>query len=345
MRKNLKFCYILFSLCFLSALHPFVQTYGAEACAAIARLNCTEAEKNSTDLCLRAQCADGGNTTSTTIPATEIACPTYTQPVCRTDQEAVTVTVPQEFQRTGCATTMPVCKNLPQTSSTIPSRQCGENQKFNNTSGQCENTNVACPAFMRLCTVGETPDQLCSCSPTEASVRGPLPCVAALSCPDNRLLNCDATRQTAVRNCFVQVSPTVVTTTTTVTPTVNTDPAKLCQVEYSERLSAYNAQIPDDNVLAYATMMGAGATGTTISGQTRNQMLLNMIRDPNSQSRFYIPNFDFNSAAEWYADWIKRCEIYFPTIPNIQTNPNNNHQGGTDNSGDGAGGGQGGSAL
>ncbi len=233
----------------------------------------------------------------------EITCPTYVQPTCRTDQEVVSVDVPQQFQRAGCPVTMPVCKNLPQTASTTPSRQCGAKQQFNNSSGRCENTDAACPLFMRLCTVGEAPDQLCSCSPTEASVRGPLPCVAGLSCPDNRLLNCDATRQTAKRTCFVQVTPTTVTTPTT--PTTETDPAKLCQVEYSQRLATYNSQIPDGIWLPYGNMDG---------GQSRLQTLVKMLQDPVSYTRAYIPGFDIRAASEWYGDWVKRCAIYFPGV-------------------------------
>jgi hypothetical protein len=127
------------------------------------------------------------------------------------------------------------------------------------------------------------------------------------------LLNCDATRQTAKRTCFVQITPSPTTVTTPTTPTAETDAAKLCQVEYSQRLATYNSQIPDGIWLPYGNM-GAGAVATVYGGQSRLQTLVKMLQDPMSYTRAYIPGFDIKAASDWYGDWVKRCAIYFPGV-------------------------------
>ncbi len=161
------------------------------------------------------------------------ACETLQNPECLSDQELYHAIIPRNFQVAGC-TSMPLCREKVNSQANTSSQTCGPFQIYNKQSMRCENKNSACPPFLRFCMWGERANNLCSCSPTVESLNASPQCVAALKCPDSRILNCRATRQIGVRNCnllTVPLSPTVTTINTSrslprvfIYPTTNNDP-------------------------------------------------------------------------------------------------------------------------
>lgn len=180
----------------------------------------------------------GGFSANTALAQTPSNCPVYANPQCQVDHRLSTADVPLQFQVAGCPTTMPVCVRSPESDEQAKraSNRCGSQQKFNQTTGRCENTSTACRPFLRLCQRGESPNTLCSCSPTLASDQGTPACVPALACPDNRVLNCDATYMASSKSCTV-VSPTVPTSPTiTVSDTTLLKQLEQCLLDYKTEM-------------------------------------------------------------------------------------------------------------
>jgi len=134
-------------------------------------------------------------------------CPSYQTIQCQPGYSLENVTIPLQFQKSGCATTTQLCKPNPaqDPDSARASRNCAINQKFNESTLRCENTSASCAPFLRFCARNERATGECACSPSLASDQGQPLCVPQPSCPDNRVVNCEATGIFSVRECPVNM--------------------------------------------------------------------------------------------------------------------------------------------
>lgn len=225
----------------------------------------------------------GGFLANTVLAQTPSNCPVYANPQCQVDYRLTTVDVPEQFRVAGCPTTMPLCVRSPESDEQAkrPSNRCGSQQKFNQTTGRCENTNSACRPFLRLCQRGESANTLCSCSPTQASDQGTAACVPALACPDNRVLNCEATYMASTKSCTVMISPTIPTspTVTMVSDTTLLKQLEQCLLEYKTEMEKLRERI-----------YGAWAKSSTSVA---------------------IPPSILQSQP-WYNPWLQRCRDIMP---------------------------------